>query len=182
MEQSRAAHHGNMTSTSNKQIVEDFITALFTNGDLTAVDRYLDPGFIDHDPPLPGSPDGPEGARQAAELFRQAFPDWRSDDLHLIAEGDLVTEHFVAHGTHRGSVMGESPTGQDVALRGINIFRIADGKIIERWGRLDELGLLQQLGLAQAPPCDGRTVLARRAGPPPGGHGRVREARRAEVP
>ena len=89
--------------------------------------------------------------RQAAELFRHAFPDWRSDVQHMIAEGDLVAEHFVAHGTHRGSVMGESPTGHDVVLRGVNIFRIADGKIVERWGRLDDLGLLQQLGLAQRP-------------------------------
>jgi predicted ester cyclase len=140
-----------MTSTSNKQIVDDFITALFTNGDLTAVDRYLDPTFVDHDPPLPNSPDGAEGARQAAKLFRQAFADWRSDDLHMIAEGDLVAEHFVAHGTHCGSVMSESPTGQDVVLRGINIFRIADGKIVERWGRLDDLGLLRQLGLVAEP-------------------------------
>jgi predicted ester cyclase len=127
------------------------VTAVFTDGDLTAVDRYLDPDFIDHDPPLPGAPDGPEGARQAAALRRQAFPDWRSDVQHMIAEGDLVVEHFIAHGTHRGSVMGESPTGRDVVLRGINIFRITDGKIVERWGRLDDLGLLQQLGLAQGP-------------------------------
>ena len=140
-----------MTSSSNKQIVDEFITALFTNGDLTAVDRYLDPTFVDHDPPLPNSTDGAEGVRQAAKLFRQAFPDWRSDDLHMIAEGDLVAEHFVAHGTHRGSVMSESPTGQDVVLRGINIFRITDGKIVERWGRLDDLGLLRQLGLVSEP-------------------------------
>ena len=137
-----------MTSTQNKQLVEEFISALFNNGDLTAVDRYLDPGFINHDPPLPGSPDGPEGMRQAAELFRQAFPDWRSDVQHMIAEDDLLVEHFIAHGTHRGSVMGETPTGQHVVLRGINIFRIVDGKILERWGRLDDLGLMQQLGLA----------------------------------
>jgi predicted ester cyclase len=148
---SRPADYGGMTTTSNKQLVEALISALFTKGDLTAVDRYLDPGFVDHDPPLPNAPDGLEGIRQAAELFRRAFPDWRSDDLHVIAEGDLVVEHFVAHGTHRGSVMGESSTGKDVVLRGINIFRIADGKIVERWGRLDDLGLLQQLGLAAAP-------------------------------
>jgi predicted ester cyclase len=135
------------TNTS-KQVVEEFITALFSNGDLTAVDRYLDPGVVNHDPPLPGLPDGPEGWRQAAQVIRSAFPDWRSDLLQLIAEGDLVAEHFVAHGTHCGSVMGEIPTGQEVRLPGINIFRIADGKIIERWGRLDDLGLLEQLGLA----------------------------------
>ena len=141
-----------MNSThANKQIVEEFIGALFTDGDLTAVDRYLDPEFVDHDPPLPDAPDGPEGIRQAAALRRRAFPDWRSDDQQMIAEDDLVVEHFVAHGTHRGSAMGESPTGRDVVLRGINIFRIADGKIMERWGRLDDLGLVQQLGLVPAP-------------------------------
>ena len=139
-----------MTSTSNKQIVEEFIAALFTDGDLTAVDRYVDPGFINHDPALPGSPDGPDGIRKVAEIMRQAFPDWRSDVQHMIAEGDLVAEHFVAHGTHRGSVMGEVPTGQDVVLRGVNIFRITNAKIDERWGRLDDLGLLQQLRLAPA--------------------------------
>jgi steroid delta-isomerase-like uncharacterized protein len=157
VERSGPADDGVMTSTRNKQIVEEFVTALFTDGDLTAVDRYLDPDFINHDPPLPGAPDGPDGMRQAAELFRQAFPDWRSDVQRMIAEDDLVAEHFVAHGTHRGSVMGETPTGHDVALRGVNIFRIADGKIVERWGRLDDLGLLQQLGLAQSP---GATTVA----------------------
>lgn len=147
---SRPADDDGMTTTTNKQLVEDFINALFTDGDLTAVDRYLDPDFVNHDPPLPGSPDGAAGMRQAAEVFRKAFPDWRSDLQHMIAEDDLVAEHFVAHGTHRGSVMGETPTGQEVALRGVNIFRIAGGKITERWGRLDDLGLLQQLGLAPA--------------------------------
>ena len=70
----------------------------------------------------------------------------------LMAEGDLVAENFTAHGTHRGAVMGETPTGREIVLRGVNIFRIADGKIVERWGRLDQLGLLQQLGLAPQPP------------------------------
>ena len=44
--------------------------------------------------------------------------------------------------------MGEAPTGAEVRLHGIQIFRIADGRIVERWGVLDQLGLLQQLGLA----------------------------------
>jgi predicted ester cyclase len=151
VERPPTSHHDCMTSSSNKQIVGEFITALFTDGDLTAVDRYLDPAFINHDPPFPGAPDGPESMREAAEIFRRAFPDWQSDTQQLIAEGDLVAEHFIAHGTHRGSVMGESPTGRDVVLRGIHIFRIADGKIVERWGRLDDLWLLQQLGLAPEP-------------------------------
>ena len=138
-----------MTSTEqNKQIVSDFIAALFTDGDLTAVDRYLDTDFTNHDAPMPGLPDGREGMRTAAEMFRKAFPDWRAEAQHLIAEGDLVAEHFTARGTHQGSVMGEAPTGGKIHLHGMQIFRIARGKIVERWGVLDQLGLLQQLGVS----------------------------------
>jgi predicted ester cyclase len=142
-----------MTRTdTSKQIVAEFITALFTEGDLTAIDRYLDPGFVNHDPPFPGAPDGAEGMRKASEMFRTAFPAWRSDMQQLIAEGDLVAESFIAHGTHHASLMGETPSGREVVLRGINMFRVAHGKIVERWGQLDQLGLQQQLGLAPRPP------------------------------
>jgi predicted ester cyclase len=141
-----------MTQTdTNKHIVEEFIAALFTRGDQSAVDRYLDPGFVNHDPPMPGMSAGPDGMRQASQMFRSAFPDWRSEVVQLIAENDLVVENFVACGTHRGAVMGETPTGRQVVLHGINIFRIADGRIVERWGRLDQLGLLEQLGLGSPP-------------------------------
>jgi hypothetical protein len=75
----------------------------------------------------------------ASEMFRRAFPDWRSDGQQLIAEGDLVVENFIARGTHRAAPMGETPTGHQIVLRGINIFRIAADKIVERWGRLDQL-------------------------------------------
>jgi steroid delta-isomerase-like uncharacterized protein len=138
------------TRTQNKQLVETFIQELFTKGDLEAVDRYLAPTFVNHDAPLPGAPQGPAGMRLAADLYRRALPDWHSDLEHLIAEGDMVVEIFTACGTHRGELMGVSGTGKTLTLRGINVFRIEDGRIVERWGRLDEAGLLQQLGLFAA--------------------------------
>jgi steroid delta-isomerase-like uncharacterized protein len=131
----------------NKQLVDAFIQELFTKGDLGAVDRYLDPAFVNHDPPFPGAPDGPEGMRQAASLFRKAMPDWRSDVDQLVAEGDLVVERFTASGTHRGELMGVPPTGRTIVLAGVNTFRIAGDRIVERWGCLDQAGLLRQLGL-----------------------------------
>lgn len=132
----------------NKQLVNDFIQELFSKGDLGAVDRYLHPDFVSHDPPFPGAPAGPEGMRQAAAMFRQALPDWHSDVEALIAEGDIVVEQFTASGTHRAELMGAPPMGKTVTLRGVNIFRIDGGKIVERWGYLDQLGLLRQLDLA----------------------------------
>ena len=133
--------------TANKKLIESFIDELFTQGDLGAVDRYLDPKLINHDPPFPGAPDGPEGMRHASVMFHQALPDWHSEVEELIAEGDLVVERFTASGTHRGELMGVQPTGKVLVLRGMQIFRIEDNMIVERWARLDEVGLLRQLGL-----------------------------------
>ena len=62
---------------TNKALVAEFIDALFTNGDLEAVDRYLAPGFVNHDP-FPGFAPDREGMRQTAQVFRQAFPDWHA--------------------------------------------------------------------------------------------------------
>ncbi|MBC3194507.1 ester cyclase [Pseudonocardia sp. C8] len=135
-------------TTNNKQLVDDFIQDLFSKGNLDAVDHYVAPSFVNHDPPFPGAPDGPEGLRQAAAMFRAALPDWRSDLHQLVAEDDLVVERFTARGTHTSApLMGVPASGRTIVLAGINVFRIADGRIVERWGRLDELGLLRQLGL-----------------------------------
>ena len=151
---SPAPHDLTMTTTENlrrnKEIVDTFIQELFTKGDLSAVDRWLDPGFVNHDPPLPGAPDGPAGFRMAAETMRRGMPDWHSEVHQLIAEDDVVVEVFTASGTHTGELFGVPGTGRSIALQGINVFRLDGGKIVERWGRLDTLGLLQQLGLVPA--------------------------------
>jgi steroid delta-isomerase-like uncharacterized protein len=138
------------TVEQNKSIVSEFIEALFSRGELEAVDRYLAPHFVNHDPPLGVSADR-EGMRSVGAMMRAAFPDWRSDQHLVVGEGDIVVEHFTATGTHRGDVMGVPPSGERVSLRGINIFRLDAGRIVERWGRLDDLGFLSQLGVVNRP-------------------------------
>lgn len=134
----------------NKNTVTEFIDALFTKGDLGAVDDYLAGEFVNHDPPM-GVTSDREGMRAAGAMFRAAFPDWRSDVDILVGEGDLVVEHFTASGTQQGELFGVPPTGTAVNLPGINIWRVRNGQIVERWGRLDELSLLRQLGLMNLP-------------------------------
>ena len=136
---------------ANKKVVREFIDGLFSRGDLDAIDTYLSEDFINHDPPFGVSTDR-EGMRAAGASFRAAFPDWHSEVHLLIAEADLVAEHFTARGTHRGEIMGVPPSGREVVLPGINIFRVQEGRITERWGHLDDLGFLQQLGVV--PPMD----------------------------
>jgi steroid delta-isomerase-like uncharacterized protein len=133
--------------TRNKHLVESFIQELFTKGDLTAVDRYVAPDVVNHDAPFPDSPEGADAWRHAATAIRRAAPDWRSELELLVAEGDVVVEKFTARGTHRGELFGVPGTGRELVLPGINIFRIANDRIVERWGRLDDAGLMRQLGL-----------------------------------
>src|SRR5215469_1615251 len=134
----------------NKSTVTEFIDALFTKGDLGAVDEYLAEEFVNHDPPLGVTADR-EGMRQAGAMFRAAFPDWHSDMGLLVGEGELVVEHFTATGTQQGEIFGVPASGRIVSLPGINIWRVRDGRIVGRWGRLDDLGLLRQLGLVHLP-------------------------------
>jgi steroid delta-isomerase-like uncharacterized protein len=137
------------TTEQNKTVVREFIDGLFSDGDLGAVDTYLAEDFVNHDPPFGVTPDR-EGMRTAARMMRAGFPDWRSELHALIAEDDIVVERFTAGGTQRGEVMGVPATGRRASLAGINIFRLRDGVIVERWGRLDDLGFLRQLGVVPA--------------------------------
>jgi steroid delta-isomerase-like uncharacterized protein len=137
------------TIEQNKDTVTAFITALFSHGDLGAVDDYLALDFVNHDPPL-GVPAGREGMRAVAAMFRAAFPDWHSDMEFLVGEGDLVVEVFTARGTQQGEIFGAPASGRGAHLPGINVWLVRQGRIMERWGRVDELGLLRQLGLVPA--------------------------------
>ncbi len=133
-------------SERNKHVVDDFIQAVFTEGDLDAVERCLSPDFVNHHP-FPQTPGTRDGFRQAAAMVRAACPDWRSTLHQLVAEGDLVAERFTARGTHRGDFLGSPPSGNEVVMDGINLWRIHDGQITERWGILDLASVMEQLGL-----------------------------------
>lgn len=137
-----------MTSTDdNKRTIVDLIERLFSHGDTGAVDEHVDDALVFHDPPFGLTPDK-AGMLGAARIMREACPDWRSEVRHLVAEDDLVAEHFVASGTHTGTdLMGVAPRGDVITLSGFQLFRFDDGRVVERWGRIDELGVLGQLGL-----------------------------------
>ncbi len=66
----------------------------------------------------------------------------------ILADGDLVAARWTTTGTHTGPWGGVEPTGTPVTFSGVNVFRFADGKVVELWNHRDDLGLMQQLGVA----------------------------------
>jgi steroid delta-isomerase-like uncharacterized protein len=132
------------TLEENKALVRRFFEELWNQGNMTVADELLAPTHVHHFPD--GDVDGPDGVKQLVSMLRTAFPDFhmRTDDV--IAEADKVVMRFTIRGTHQGEGMGSSPTGKVITYTGIDIFRIAEGKIVERWGEIDAVGLMRQLG------------------------------------
>lgn len=113
---------------------------------LAVIDELVAEEFVSHSAP-PGLPPGREGVRMWAIAFRGAFPDLWSQVEDVIVEGDRVVERFSGGGTHQGELFGIPPTGVRMQTTGINILRIAGGKVIEHWGNSDDLGVMRQLGV-----------------------------------
>jgi steroid delta-isomerase-like uncharacterized protein len=136
-----------MSTMQNKEIVRSYIEEVFNKGILSAADQYLSPGFVDHNPFSPQQMSGPAGQRQVATLFREAFTGFHAALEDVIAEGDIVANRATIAGTQSGSIMGIPPTGRQVSWQAMTFFRLANGKIVERWSNHDLFGLLQELGV-----------------------------------
>jgi steroid delta-isomerase-like uncharacterized protein len=140
-----------MSGANNKAIVLRLIEEVLSNGNLAVVDELIDPNFSLHLPGLQEPLRGTEGLKRAVEGFRSGFPDRRMVVEDAICEGDKVAVRVTQQGTHRGVFQGINPTGKQVNVTAIAIFRVADGKIAEEWLSSDRLGLLQQIGAYPQP-------------------------------
>ncbi len=116
------------------------------NGNLDVIDEAFAPDFVDHDP-APDQGEGAAGLRQFWTSFRTAFPDLKIQIEELVADDDKVAIAYTVSGTHQGDFEGHSPTGKQMSVRGLQITRIEEGMVVERWGMSDLMAIHKQLGL-----------------------------------
>lgn len=135
---------------ANKAIAREYFEA-FADGDLAWIDDHISSDFVRHDPGLPFEVRGSEGVRYLNSVFLTAFPDLRLDVEDVIGEGDKILVRLTIRGTHQGELMGIAPTGKEVEVGVLDLFHIADGKLVEHWAAIDNLGLMQQLGVVPEP-------------------------------
>jgi steroid delta-isomerase-like uncharacterized protein len=138
-------------SEQNKALTRRAVEEVWNRGNYAVVDELVAGDFVVHATTLTEEIRGPEGVRRYFGALRAGFPDLHVAIEDQIAEGDRVVTRWTARGTHTGAFQGISPTGARVRVTGIDIDRIADGKFVECWTSLDELGLLQQLGVVPTP-------------------------------
>jgi steroid delta-isomerase-like uncharacterized protein len=142
----------NAALAANRLIGRRVLLELWGAGKLEVATELYASDYVDHVSRGPESAQvrGPEGIKQAVLMFRRAFPDLTYAVEEELAERDLVMTRFSARGTHDGPFLGVPPTGRTVRYTGMDLNRIAGGKIVESWVNYDALALLQQIGLVPA--------------------------------
>jgi steroid delta-isomerase-like uncharacterized protein len=123
---------------------------LINAGDIDGFSRQLADNFVEHEE-TPGIPPTKAGVVQYFRIVLAAFPDLRMDVEDVITSGDKAVARVRITGTHQGEFMGIPATGRSASAKLIDITRFGDdGLAHEHWGVMDQLALLQQLGVIPA--------------------------------
>lgn len=139
-----------MTPEEMKRFYQRLIDEISNQGLAEKADEFYGDDFVDHEGPAEAPP-GPWKFAQFTRLMKTAFPDRRVTIDFMTVDGEFLTARQTVTGTHLGPYFGSPPTGRSFKITAIDIYRIRDGKIRERWGNADTLGLLTQLGLYARP-------------------------------
>lgn len=135
--------------------LEEFATAViraneaaWNEGDVDALDKVYDAGFIRHEPPFPDKPNLATYKEWIA-ASRVSYPDATLEFEQMIKEGNATAARWIFRGTHTGEhpALPIPPTGQKVEMKGGSMTRIENNLIVEEWIYGDYMGLFQQLGV-----------------------------------
>jgi len=135
----------------NKAIARLYMEDIWNNKDMDSVDKLVSDDFINHSS-LPGMPPNRDGLKQFISFSGNTFPDGHYAIEDMIAEGNRVMMRGSFRGTHRGEFMGVPGTGKEITNTWIVVLSIENGKVTERWGEYDALGMNLQIGFKFVPP------------------------------
>jgi len=128
---------------------------VYNQGKLQLIDELYAPEFIERSP-QPGVAPTREAFKQNVAALRKAFPDLTYTIDDSIESGDKFVTRLTASGTMRGEFAGMPATNKHATWTEIHIVRVVNEHIVEHWGLIQELGMMVQLGVIQAP---GRTLV-----------------------
>jgi predicted ester cyclase len=142
-----------MPVIENKRLVREFYLTAFSGTAAANLHAYVSDAYVDHNAEQAGR--APDVLRAHIAALRMTFPDFTLAIEDMVAEGDKVATRVSGRGAHLGQWMGIAPSGRIIHVKGINIDRLADGRIVEHWSEADTLDMLVQMGID---PFAGRTA------------------------
>jgi steroid delta-isomerase-like uncharacterized protein len=139
-----------MSTDRTDSLIRRLLENAFNQGTLTVVDELFAPNGIAHSV-VWGMPRNRQGLKQMIALFRSAFPDLHCTVEDEISAGDRLAAHWTMRGTHTGAFLGNSPTNRSIVIQGISFARTENHQIAEDWTLIDQMSILQQLGIVPPP-------------------------------
>ena len=140
-----------MSVAENKEIIRRFYEEGANARNAAVIAELVAPDFIGYYPDvaegLGGISRGPQALIQDLNNIAAMLPDFRTTIEDMVGEGDKVGIRGSTRGNHTGEIPGVRPTGRAVSFTWSAIYRLADGKIVERWLNDDALSTFEQLGL-----------------------------------
>lgn len=140
-----------MTSDDPRRLYERWLLELW-HGDESVADEILADDFVIHQArSQPGESEavhGPQAGIEMVQMGRAPFSDLTFEiEVGPIVEGDMLAARWVGRGRYAGGMPGATaPEGTEVTFNGIDIMRVADGRLAEYWVSSDGISLMQQLG------------------------------------
>ena len=137
-------------TTETQKMIERIPLEILNQNKFELIDELYATNYVEHTPPPSVAPTR-EGFKQTAIALKTAFPDLRYTIEDVIESGDKIVHRLTASGTMKADFLGMPATGKHATWTEIHIGRVANGRLIEHWGLVDQLGMLVQLGVIQAP-------------------------------
>ena len=132
-----------------QELIRRFYEDVLVGGHVDALDEIATVNYQEHDP-LPGQGDGLEGLKDRVTMLKEGLA-VRFTIEDVIQTGDKLVVRWTNSGTHVGEFLGIPATNKSFSVSGIDIYRLEDGKLAEHWHVIDQLAMLQQLGLIPTP-------------------------------
>ena len=136
-----------MSVQSNKETFRRYVDEVWKDENLGIADEVFAEKYLSHQSDGTVLERGPEDVKKFVTEYRSAFSDIENISEDMIGEDDKVVNRWTLHVTHTGEFRGIPATGKRITITGIGIFRFSEeGKVVESWDSLDQLGMLQELG------------------------------------
>jgi predicted ester cyclase len=137
-------------TTETQKMIERIPLEIVNNNKFELIDELYSTDYVEHTP-QPGVTPTREGTKQTLVALKKAFPDLRYTIDDVIDSGDKIVHRLTASGTMKADFAGMTATGKHATWTEVHIGRVANGRLTEHWGVIDQLGMLVQLGVIQSP-------------------------------
>ncbi len=141
-----------MSMEENKATFRRYVEEVWMKGNLDIADEVFAQSYISHHSDGSELERSPQDVKRFVKEWRDAFAIEEDILEDQVAEEDKVATRWRLIATHEGEFRGIAPTGNKIEVTGIGIFRFSsEGKVVESWDSLDQLGMMRQLGAIPEP-------------------------------